>query len=258
MMSLPKYVNPGVVIIKAPDVERFCIPSDNSCLFSAILHNVRTFYRNAGASQGSVDSVETVRALLDSLTPMALRQVVAREVERLRNDPENTYEYIILAEAEKTIDEYLAWIQKPDSWGGMLELQVLSHYFGVQIVAADISNEDQTRSQTKFPDDDKLYDKRMFVFYDGIHYDACQSKSGPGAPITLFPTNDSISFPNMLPDRVQHEVKLVSMELHKAKKFTNVRKMGIQCQHCFQVFTGQEEAAKHGEETGHFNFQQIG
>lgn len=36
------------------------------------------------------------------------------------------------------IDKYIQWIQKPNSWGGAIELAILSSYFQVEIDSIDV------------------------------------------------------------------------------------------------------------------------
>jgi hypothetical protein len=40
----------------------------------------------------------------------------------------------------KSNDEYCAWIQKDQSWGGAIELGILSEHYGVEICAIDVTH----------------------------------------------------------------------------------------------------------------------
>jgi hypothetical protein len=62
-----------------------------------------------------------------------LRQIVAKAV---LADPD-TFSPAIL---EKSSKEYSEWIQRPQSWGGAIEMMILSEYFRCEIAACDIVN----------------------------------------------------------------------------------------------------------------------
>lgn len=66
----------------------------------------------------------------------------------------------------KTNEEYCKWIQKKDSWGGAIEISILSHFYGIEICVVDISNSLINRFG-----EDKQYGTRSFLLFDGIHYD---------------------------------------------------------------------------------------
>ena len=61
------------------------------------------------------------------------------------------------------------WIlnsKQDDSWGGAIELAILSSYFGLEI---DVVNT-QHSLINKFGEDQN-YGQRILLIYDGIHYD---------------------------------------------------------------------------------------
>lgn len=100
-----------------------------------------------------------------------MREVIAKHVE---NDKE-TYNEAILGRPNV---EYCIWIQEPDSWGGAIEVSILSSFFGVEIDVVDIQNAIIIRFG-----EDKNYGMRVFLLFDGIHYDP------------LFLESVSVSFP---------------------------------------------------------------
>jgi len=199
-------------------VERHVIPADNSCLFASILFDLR---RHVVAPH--------------ELVPSDLRRVVTDEIKR---DP-GTYDMLTLAESEKPSLEYCDWIAKDDSWGGFLELSILSEYFQVQIVAVDIVSIRMER----FPHDDKAYPSRIFVFFDGIHYDAF--KKGEES---IFSASNEV---------VMSEAMAVAVDLNSKKQYTDTGNFTLQCQHCWAKLRGEKEAQEHGKQTGHFNFQEC-
>ena len=59
-----------------------------------------------------------------------LRQLIASVV---MSDPENYNE----ASLSKTVEEYCAWILDASSWGGAIEISILSAYYQTEIAAVD-------------------------------------------------------------------------------------------------------------------------
>ena len=57
-------------------------------------------------------------------------------------------------------------ILMPDSWGGAIEISILSQYFNVEIAVVDT----QSCRIDRFGED-KFYKERVFLYYDVIHYD---------------------------------------------------------------------------------------
>lgn len=115
------------------------VPADNSCLFTSI----------AFVLSGKIDT---------TLAP-SMRQIIAETVSK---DTEN-YSEAILGKPNK---EYCKWILKPDSWGGAIELAVLSQHYGIEIAVVDTLNAIINRFG-----EDQRYAQRVFLFFDGIHYD---------------------------------------------------------------------------------------
>lgn len=66
----------------------------------------------------------------------------------------------------KPNEEYCEWILKPDSWGGAIELAVLSNYYGIEMAVVDTLNAIINRFG-----EDQRYAHRVFLLFDGIHYD---------------------------------------------------------------------------------------
>jgi ubiquitin thioesterase OTU1 len=68
--------------------------------------------------------------------------------------------------------DYCKWIQKQDSWGGAIELSILSEFYRIEISVMDT----QYMRMNRFGED-KSYSKRVYLIYDGIHYDALYLES---------------------------------------------------------------------------------
>ncbi|KAJ2705139.1 ubiquitin-specific protease otu1 [Coemansia sp. IMI 203386] len=135
------------------------VPGDNSCLFRCIL-------RALGRPDLTVDG---------------LRQIVSKRVDE---DPE-TYNEAVL---EMPPNEYCSWIQQMSSWGGGIEMAVLSKEFHVEICSIDISNLRIDRFG------EGRYCRRIVLLYDGSHYNYIARVSGPEAPEEFDETLFEIGF----------------------------------------------------------------
>ena len=89
----------------------------------------------------------------------------------------------------RPVDEYCAWIMDDKSWGGEIELSILSTYYKVELVVFDV-----TSMSRLCYGEDQGFTQRMFLLYDGIHYDLVVEASSTTAPehhdVTLFAIND--------------------------------------------------------------------
>ena len=119
-------------------VVRRVIESDNSCLFNAVAYAAEKSLREA----------------------TRLRKVI---VDAIRAEPA-TFDAAFLG---KPPSEYTEWISRPNSWGGQVELYILSKHYGVEIAAYDIQTE-----RCDVYGEDQGHPDRIMVIYDGLHYDA--------------------------------------------------------------------------------------
>lgn len=115
------------------------VPADNSCLFTSI----------GFVLSGKVDT---------TVAP-SMREIIAEVVSK----DTDAYSEAILG---KPNDEYCRWILKSDSWGGAIELAVLSNYYGIEMAVVDTLNAIINRFG-----EDQRYAHRVFLLFDGIHYD---------------------------------------------------------------------------------------
>mmetsp|Transcript_69458 Transcript_69458/g.215555 ORF Transcript_69458/g.215555 Transcript_69458/m.215555 type:complete len:309 (-) Transcript_69458:58-984(-) len=198
------------------DLERLVIPADNSCLFNSIVNSLQ---------------------LVGKVAPMSLREAVRAHIlaDPSRLDAE------CQADSGKDSLTYAEWILKPDSWGGFIDLHILSGYLGVQICAICI----RTLRVESFPNE-PAGDARIFLLFDGIHYDCVVTA---GAEKTgVFSSKDDFTLSKAV---------AVALELQEKKQFTDTANFTLQCQHCFTLLKGEADAQKHAKETGHFNFQEA-
>jgi len=121
---------------RGPKFVRRVIDADNSCLFNAVGY---VFERNRKAAP-------------------RLRTVIANTV---LGDPGRWTEAVL----GKPPSDYCQWIKNSENWGGEIELAILCHFFSAEIVVVDI----QTLHCYKYGSE---YNQRVFLLYDGVHYDA--------------------------------------------------------------------------------------
>lgn len=89
----------------------------------------------------------------------------------------------------RPVYEYCAWIQDDKSWGGEIELSILSAHYKVEMVVFDV-----TSMSRLCYGEDQGFTQRMFLLYDGIHYDLVvespSSTASASQDIKLFAIND--------------------------------------------------------------------
>jgi len=215
----PSPLDPTVFADGARVVKR-TIPADNSCLFNAVQYVCEGNPSRNGARH--------------------LRHLVADIIAR---DPE-TY---TAAHLDKLPAEYCSWILKSDSWGGAIELAILSAHLETQIRCLDV----QTTTMHAFGED-QGYPRCVYLVYDGIHYDALALEACPGAPeeadLTVFAPEDA---------GVQDGAVRLVGDLHRERKFTDVGNFTLRCGVCQTGIKGQREAQAHAQATGHTNFAEY-
>eukprot|EP00960_Hanusia_phi_P006878 196332-Hanusia_phi.AAC.2 len=100
--------------------------------------------------------------------------------------------------------------------------------------------------------------ERMFLMYDGIHYDVVLERLGE-REVTLFPADDlevSLVIPcESLTDQQAEELALALVKtFHDKRQYTDTSNFSLRCLVCGQGLHGSEGAQKHAAETGHGNF----
>ncbi|XP_034944875.1 ubiquitin thioesterase OTU1 isoform X2 [Chelonus insularis] len=121
------------------------VPADNSCLFTSIGY--------------------VIGGKINSDCSSFMREIIANTVAA---DPEE-YSEALLSKPNK---EYCKWILKPESWGGGIELSILSKFYGLEIVVVNSVNGNINRFG-----EDQHYAQRVFLIFDGIHYDPLYMES---------------------------------------------------------------------------------
>lgn len=223
-----QFLNDGSQIEEPPPVTddadgimiRRVIDADNSCLFNSIGYLLL---------EKSVEDAPK------------LRQMVAQAV---REDP-LTFTNAFLGQDPQ---DYIKFITDPKAWGGQIELLIFSRLYQTEIAACDI-----IRNRVDIYGTDESFNRRIFVIYDGIHYDAlamtCHNNtSNQDADVTLFsPKNDA----------VLDKAKAICDEQHRKKAFVDTSNFTLRCLVCQKGLTGANQAQQHAQETGHSNFAEF-
>jgi len=195
---------------------RKVVPADNSCLFTSTY-----LVMNQGA--------------FDTSAASELRSIIASIVSK---DPA-TYTEAFLGKPNK---DYCAWIRNPNSWGGGIELFIMSQYFSTEIAVVDT----QSGRVDRFGED-KSYEDRVFVIYDGIHYDPLvyEAIDQSGSVATKFSIHNAVILAQALE---------LASEAKSIRQFTDVEGFSLRCLACQAPLRGQREAQNHATTTGHINF----
>ncbi|KAJ8360400.1 hypothetical protein SKAU_G00169250 [Synaphobranchus kaupii] len=202
-----------------PVLRRRVVPADNSCLFTSV------FYAVEGGAYNPSCAPE-------------MRGLIARIV---AGDPVSYSEALL----GKSNEDYCAWIRRDDTWGGAIEVSVLSRFYRCEICVVDT----QTVRVDRFGEDAD-HPRRVLLIYDGIHYDPLQ-REAPGSaapPQTVFSAAD---------DAVLAEALDLASEARRRRQFTDVNRFALRCAACQTGLVGQAEALVHAKETGHTDFGEV-
>eukprot|EP00879_Flechtneria_rotunda_P011124 GHRR01011621.1.p1 GENE.GHRR01011621.1~~GHRR01011621.1.p1 ORF type:complete len:261 (+),score=91.75 GHRR01011621.1:25-783(+) len=220
----PAGKGPAPTSIQLPDgscVVRRVIPSDNSCLFTAVGYVME---HNRHMAQ-------------------QLRTVIANAVV---SDPA-TYNDGFLGQNN---EDYCKWITNMKHWGGGIELAILSAHYGREIDAYDI----QTKRCDRYGEQEG-YRERVMLIYDGLHYDALAVSAFEGAPedldITILQTG------TLENDAAESGAQKLVAACHEARQFTDIANFTLRCGVCQIGLKGEKEAVEHAKATGHQNFAEY-
>lgn len=192
------------------------VPGDNSCLFTSI---------------GFV-----INGKVDPACGNYMRSLVASAVEQ---DPDEFSEAIL----GMPNVEYCKWIMEPDAWGGAIELSILSKYYGIEIAVVDSINAIINRFG-----EDHHYPLRVFLMFDGIHFDPLYLEREGEANQTIFQSDDN---------KILQQAAELAKEANSSRQFTDVQKFTLKCSDCGVMFSGQIAASTHAKQTGHTNFGEV-
>ncbi|KAF9887130.1 ubiquitin-specific protease otu1 [Aspergillus nanangensis] len=195
------------------------MPDDNSCLFRAV----------GSAIMGGMDAMNE------------LRSVVAQTIQ----EHQDVYTEVVL---EKKPDDYCRWIQNEDSWGGAIELGILSKHFNIEICSVDV----QTLRVDRFNESSAT---RCILVYSGIHYDtiALSPSKPPFTHASAPPEFDTKVFDAADPVVLERSLDLCKV-LQGKHYYTDTAGFQIRCNTCGGVFIGEKGATQHATQTGHYDF----
>ncbi|XP_019633545.1 PREDICTED: LOW QUALITY PROTEIN: ubiquitin thioesterase OTU1-like [Branchiostoma belcheri] len=204
---------------KAGVMTRKVVPANNSCLFTAI----------GFVMEGGVMDLSRATQMRNLIADVVASNAVL-------------YNEALLG---KSNAEYCAWILNSESWGGAIEVSILSKVYETEIDVVDI----QSCRIDRFGEDSR-YDQRVLLLYDGIHYDALYLEAlDPNFPAkTIFPTTD---------DSILALAQEFATEARSNRQFTDVSGFTLRCLVCNTCLTGQKQAQEHATQTGHINFGEV-
>lgn len=212
--EVPVPILDGIMVLRV-------MPDDNSCMFRAL-------------------STAVLGSQLDGMTE--LRSVVAQAIQA---QPEIYSEAVL----EKSPTEYCKWIQREDSWGGGIELAILSQHFDIEIASINVQDLRIDRFNEGKP-------TRCILVYSGIHYDVCA--------VTPYSAADS-EFDRKVFDVVRTGAEEfdggalqaaldLCKDLQKRHYFTDTHGFSIKCNTCGANGNGQTWAVEHARVFGHGDF----
>ncbi|KAL9657497.1 hypothetical protein ABK040_016763 [Willaertia magna] len=154
------------------------VPSDNSCLF----HSLSYVLENKNLNKSS-----------------QLREFCANYV------AENPKKFTTSFLGMKNI-EYANWILHKDTWGGAIEVSILSEYYKTKIIAFDTT----TCREDVYGSDHSEYVSMALIIYTGDHYDAlCLN------PISDGPSDKDITLFNVKDTNILGKARAYVQEEHK-------------------------------------------
>lgn len=188
-------------------------PDDNSCLFRAIGY----------LCMRSIDAMEELRALIATT---------------IQANPDE-YSDAVLGMKR---DLYCTKMNRADTWGGEIEIQILSNHFNVQIVNIDCKTGHIYRYGENF-------DECIYIVYSGIHYDALAMSPAENTP----PEWDQTQFPSTDTAVEKAALQLVAI-LRERNYFTDTANFDLRCNNCGVGLRGEKGAQDHAMKTGHVSF----
>ena len=202
--------NKNIIDYSKYSIRKKDIAGDNSCLFNAI---------NFAINQNE-NSPEVIRGIISS-------EIMANP---------NEYNSAILG---KEPSQYCKWILNKETWGGGIEISILSKFFQIQISVVDI----QYITIENFGN----YNRCIYLLYNNIHYDVFYKEEN-GKITGIFNTYD---------ERVKNEIMDICLQLQEHQKYIDSTLFSLECVQCGFLMNGNKDVMEHTQKTGHVHFKQV-
>ncbi|KAI1080266.1 OTU-domain-containing protein [Whalleya microplaca] len=201
------------------------MPDDNSCLFTAV----------GGALRGLPPSP-------DGYTPQQLRRIV---VDHIRSNPAK-FSAVVL---EKSPEAYCARMLQPDTWGGAIELGIISELFNLEICVVDVKTNNVIRYG------EGQHELRCILVYSNVHYDRVAEIFVEEQEVMEFDvTRWAVESSDHLVAHTKEMCKKLKEEHHY---FTDTSDFVVLCNDCGWMGQGQKALAEHSLKTRHSNITEI-
>ncbi|KAI0382608.1 OTU-domain-containing protein [Hypomontagnella monticulosa] len=206
------------------------MPDDNSCLFTAVGGALRGL-RSGADEYYSADS---------------LRRIV---VDHIQANPER-YTKVVLD--NKPPQVYCRNMLQPDTWGGAIELDIISEVFEIEISSVDVKT-----GRVYTHGEGNGYEMRCVLVYSNIHYDRVAEVFVEGQEAMEFDvTRWSADACEHVIAHTKEMCKKLRDEYHY---YTDTSDFIVRCTApgCDWIGQGQEAVALHASKTGHTDIVEI-
>ncbi|KAK3936880.1 ubiquitin thioesterase OTU1 [Diplogelasinospora grovesii] len=216
---VPKGIEPDETSLEWPERGGYMVlrvmPDDNSCMFTAL-----------GGALGISNPSEL------------LRQQVAQYI----FEHPLEYDKAILGDEPA---RYTGRMLQSDTWGGAIELSILSAIYDLEISSIDV----KSLRVDRFGEGKS---ERVIILYSGIHYDRIAFALDLSMPVevdvTKWRTDD---------DEVLEKARQLAQQLQRMHYYTDTTDFVIKCEICNWIGQGTKQAAAHEKETGHGRFGEM-
>ncbi|KAK8117817.1 ubiquitin thioesterase-like protein OTU1 [Apiospora kogelbergensis] len=220
---------PTVRLPTGNDLVLRVMADDNSCMYTAMMPIIR----NSAQERG-----------IDVSTAGALRQVIGQQI---LSQPE-IYNAAVL---EKAPGAYVDNLLNPQSWGGSIELNVLSELFDIEICIVSVS------SGSVIYQGEGQHDRRCAILWSGIHYDRVVETLFAGAADTGDTEFDVCTWDCATSDHILKGALEMAAILKENNYAHDSNAAVYSCKQCGWVGQGEKELIKHCQATGHSEIQTI-
>ncbi|KAK4187847.1 hypothetical protein QBC35DRAFT_383996 [Podospora australis] len=215
----PKAMEPDETSLEWPERGGYIVlrvmPDDNSCMFTAV--------------GGALGLANPSRVLRDQIASYILSHP-------------DTYTKAILGDTPTT---YVSRMLETDTWGGAIELSILSDIYNIEISSLDV----KSLRVDRFGEGK---DERIVIVYSGIHYDRIAFAMDLGYPLEVDVTKWSTA-----DDEILIKAKELAQRLQRMHYYTDTTDFVIKCEICNWIGQGMKDAGKHEKETGHREFGEM-